>query len=320
MRTLAAAILLVAASALVSASAGAGDLDLAKSRYEEAAYEDALKILDGVEPSTAGERVQVEQYRALCHIALGHAEQAERAVIALVDADPTYLPPTTIASPKVLAMVAETRRRHIPDRGQKAARQRPRRVCREEHGAGGRAVLAAPEAARRARDGGSPGACRLPHAGAGLRSARFGAAGTAAPRRRPSTAAPPRAPPRRARAAAAAPRPAAPRRSRLPCRCRKRFRMWRPPNQTIARNEYTGSLKLQIGADGRVKSATMVKPSHPAVRRGAARDCQDVALQASHAGRRQHRIRAHHRHPAAADLVAALRPALEVLTPQNFYI
>ncbi len=114
MRTLTIAIL-VAASALVSASAGAVDIDLAKSRYEEAAYEDALKILDGVEPGTANERVQVEQYRALCHIALGHTEQAERAVIALVDADPTYLPPTTIASPRVLAIVVETRRRHIPE-------------------------------------------------------------------------------------------------------------------------------------------------------------------------------------------------------------
>src|SRR5215203_5768708 len=115
MRTHAAAILLVAASALVSASAGAADLDLARSRYEEAAYEDALKILDDVEASTTSERVQVEQYRALCHIALGHTEQAERAVNALVDADPTYLPPTTIASPKVLAIVVETRRRHIPE-------------------------------------------------------------------------------------------------------------------------------------------------------------------------------------------------------------
>ena len=39
--------------------------------------------------------------------------------------------------------------------------------------------------------------------------------------------------------------------------------LWRPPNQAIAHNEYSGSLKLQIGADGRVKSATMVRPSHP---------------------------------------------------------
>ena len=114
MRTLAAAILFVAASALVSASDDAADLDLARSRYEEAAYEDALKILEGVEPSTASQRVQVEQYRALCHIALGHTADAERAVIALVDADPTYLPPPTIASPRVLSMVAETRSRHLP--------------------------------------------------------------------------------------------------------------------------------------------------------------------------------------------------------------
>ena len=172
MRALAAAILLVAGSALVAASAWRGDLDLARSRYEEAAYEDALKILEGVEASTASERVQVEQYRALCHIALGHAEQAERAVIALVDADPTYLPPHDDR----LAESAGHRRRDAqpphPRGGQKAARQRPRGVCREEHGAGRRAVLPAPEAARRTGNGGSPGARRLPHAGARLRSAR----------------------------------------------------------------------------------------------------------------------------------------------------
>jgi len=39
--------------------------------------------------------------------------------------------------------------------------------------------------------------------------------------------------------------------------------LWTPPNASVARNEYTGSLKVIIGIDGRVKSAMVVKPSHP---------------------------------------------------------
>jgi TonB family protein len=273
MRTLAAAILLAAGQALLSASAGAGDLDLAKSRYEEAAYEDALKILADVEPSTAGERVQVEQYRALCHIALGHAAQAERAVIALVDADPTYLPPTTIASPKVLAMVAETRRRHIPivarrvlDSGRAAFAEKNMTLAAEQFSlllklldepamadrperadfrtlAQGFAALASAPAAPASST--APGSSTAP------------ASSTAPPS---STAAPPGSAPDSGEKAA--PRPAAP--SFTPAvPLQETLPLWRPPNQTIARNEYSGSLKLQIGADGRVKSATVVKPSHP---------------------------------------------------------
>jgi TonB family protein len=267
MRTLAAAILLVASVASFSASAGAADIDLAKSRYEEAAYEDALKILDGVEASSASQRVQLEQYRALCHIALGHTKEAERAVIALVDADPTYLPPTSIASPKVLAIVVETRRRHIPevvrkllDNGRAAfadknmilAREqfslllkllddpamgdRPERADFRTLAQGFVTLAAAPAPTATASPTGSP----------------------AAPTS--STVVPSRSAPGSGETAGAssAPRsftPAVPLDETLP--------KWSPPNQMIGRNEYAGSLKLQIGADGRVKSATVVKPSHP---------------------------------------------------------
>jgi len=266
MRTLAAAILFVAASALVSASGGAADLDLARSRYEEAAYEDALKILDGVEPSTASQRVQVEQYRALCHIALGHTEDAERAVIALVDADPTYLPPTTIASPKVLSIVVETRRRHIPlvaknllDSGRKAFAEKnmaraneqftlllkllddPAMADRPERSdfrtlAEGFVTLAAvPAPAAPASSTTAPPAFSP------------ASAGSTAPGPTEAVAAGPSVP--------GSFTPAVPLEETLP--------QWRPPNLAIARNEYAGSVKLQIGVDGRVKNATVLKPSHP---------------------------------------------------------
>ena len=290
MRAFAAAILLVATSASVPASAGAADLDLARSRYEEAAYEDALKILDGVEASTASERVQVEQYRALCHIALGHKEQAERAVIALVDADPTYLPATTIASPKVLAIVAETRRRHIPevvrrllDSGRAAFAEknmvlaagqftlllkllddaamadRPERADFRTLAQGFVALASAPAPTAPASS-----AVATPVAAPASSAVATPVAAPAS-----STAATPGAASESRGSAAPGPREAAPQgpgapRSFTPAvPLQETLPQWRPPNQTIGRNEYAGSLKVQIGVDGRVKNATVVKPSHP---------------------------------------------------------
>lgn len=267
MKTLAAAVLLVGASALVSASAAA-DLDLAKSRYEEAAYEDALKLLDGVEPASAGERVQVEQYRALCHIALGHTEQAERAVIALVDADPTYLPPPTIASPRVLAMVVETRRRHIPDVARKLL-DSGRAAFGEKNMA-----LAATQFTLLLKLLDDPAMADRPERADFRTLAQGFVALAAAPPKAPTPSGAPAADANTAPGAASvstpAPRsftPAVPLQETLP--------IWTPPNPAVARNEYTGSLRLTIGADGRVKSATMEKPSHPAydaVVLGAARN------------------------------------------------
>ncbi len=266
MRTLAAAILFVAASALVSASAGAADLDLARSRYEEAAYEDALKILDGVEPSTASQRVQVEQYRALCHIALGHTEDAERAVIALVDADPIYLPPTTIASPKVLSIVVETRRRHIPlvakqllDSGRKAFAEKNMALANEQFTLllkllDDPAMADRPERADfRTLAEGFVTLAAVPAPAAPTSST------TAPPAFSPASAGSTASgPPEAAAAGPGVPgsfTPAVPLEETLP--------QWRPPNLAIARNEYAGSVKLQIGVDGRVKNATVLKPSHP---------------------------------------------------------
>ena len=270
MRTLAVATLIVAAVASFSASAGAADIDLAKSRYEEAAYEDALKILDGVEASSASQRVQLEQYRALCHIALGHTEDAERAVIALVDADPTYLPPTSIASPKVLAIVEEARRRHIPevarkllDSGRAAFAEKNMALANEQFSLVLK-LLDDPAMADRPERADFR---TLAQGFATLASAPAPAAMTSptgSPAAPPSTSATAAAPSRSApvsgdtAVASSAPRsftPAVPLDETLP--------KWAPPNQMIGRNEYAGSLKLQIGADGRVKSATMLKPSHP---------------------------------------------------------
>jgi tetratricopeptide (TPR) repeat protein len=114
MRTLLAVFVFLSAPWLSVGAAAQTDLSEAKTQYEEAAYEDALTTLTKASASTPADRVQLEQYRALCLIALGRLPEAERAVSALVEADPTYVPPSSVASPRVLAMVADIRRKELP--------------------------------------------------------------------------------------------------------------------------------------------------------------------------------------------------------------
>ena len=114
MRTLFIVFVFLSTPWLAAAAAGQTDLTEARTQYEEAAYEDALTTLTKASASTPADRVQLEQYRALCLIALGRLVEAERAVASMVDADPTYVPPSTVASPRVLSMVADIRRKELP--------------------------------------------------------------------------------------------------------------------------------------------------------------------------------------------------------------
>ena len=254
MRTLFIVVVLLSAPWLSAGAAAQNDLGEAKAKYEEAAYEDALTTLTKASASTPADRVQLEQYRALCLIALGRIPEAEQAVAALVDADPTYVLPSSVASPRVLAMVAEIRRKELPgvarrvlDSGRAAyeAKDMPRaqgqfdlllkllddpvmdgRPEREDLRAVARGfstLLVAPPAPRP----------------------------PAAETERP--AAPPATP---AAAAVSTFVPAAVIQETLP--------IWTPPNRSIARTEYNGAVKVRIGTDGRVKAATIDEPTHPA--------------------------------------------------------
>ena len=255
MRTLFIVVVLLSAPWLSAAAAAQNDLGEAKAKYEEAAYEDALTTLTKASASTTADRVQLEQYRALCLIALGRISEAERAVAALVDADPTYVPPSSVASPRVLAMIAEIRRKELPGVA--------RRVLDS-----GRAAYEAKDIPRAQRQFDlllklldDPIMEGRPEREDLLAVARgFSTLLVAAPAPRPPAAeterpaAPPAAPP--APAAVSTFVPAAVIQETLP--------IWTPPNPSVARNEYNGAVKVRIGTDGRVKAATMDRPTHPA--------------------------------------------------------
>ena len=231
-------------------SGGAEDLlGEARRHYEAASYEEALSTLGRVADG-AGPRVEVEQYRALCLIALGRSADAEGAIAALVAADPLYVPPTSVASPKALALFTEHRRKSLPsvargllDTGRAAYTEKRldqaraafsllMRVLDDE------VMTEAPE-----RED--------------LRTLASGfltlVTASSAP---PAPAPPPAELPRAAVAPRVAVTPPAP--------VSEVFPTWVAPDRLSAAQEYTGTVQLQIGADGRVKSARIQDPSHPA--------------------------------------------------------
>ena len=106
-------VILVAVLAGTAARAGAGDrLAEALRLYDDAMYARALEVLDQLsieQPSAA-----VHQYRALCFVALGRGDAAERAMADIVAADPLFALDAEAASPRVAAQFAAVRRRLLP--------------------------------------------------------------------------------------------------------------------------------------------------------------------------------------------------------------
>jgi|RhiMethySRZTD1v2_1073278.scaffolds.fasta_scaffold01762_18 hypothetical protein len=262
MRTLVIVFVFLSAPGLSVGAVAQSDLSEAKTQYEEAAYEDALTTLTKASVSTPADRVQLEQYRALCLIALGRLPEAERAVVALVEADPTYVPPSSVASPRVLAIVADIRRKELPGV--------TRRVLDS-----GRAAYEAKNVALAQRQfdlllkllddpamEGRPEREDLRTVAKGFSTLLVAAppalrpAPPAEPERSPAPSSSPSASPSSPPAAASPFVPAVVIQETLP--------IWTPPNPSIARNEYNGAVKVRIGTDGRVKAASIDRPSHPA--------------------------------------------------------
>ena len=99
---------LVLASTSLTAGQVPDTLMKAKTLYADASYDEALVVLKGSEAAEA------HQYRALCLIALGRTQEAEKALEALVNTSPTYAMADAELPPRIVAMYAQTRRRIMP--------------------------------------------------------------------------------------------------------------------------------------------------------------------------------------------------------------
>jgi TonB family protein len=101
---------------LAGMAAAQDSISSARELYAHAAYEDALVLLDrlrAVDRPSSEARV-VEQYRAFCLLALGRASDAERAIEAVVQADPSFRPSSSEVSPRLLAAFTDVRKRMLP--------------------------------------------------------------------------------------------------------------------------------------------------------------------------------------------------------------
>lgn len=246
------ALLLSLAAPAARASQAQDVLEEAKTQYAAAAYDEALAILARTGTGVPVNRVELEQYKAFCFIALGRMDDAERAVAALVAADPKYVPSASVASPKVLALVSEMRGKQLPgivrgllESGRTAFTEKD--LPRAQHDFNLLLELL-DDPAMKSR----PETADLRVVAQGF--ATLASAVTAAP-------APAREP-------AAAPQPA-PATARVepiepPVAIQQEMPLWRPPDAVTEATEYNGSIRVLIGVDGRVKSATIEQHAHPA--------------------------------------------------------
>jgi hypothetical protein len=93
-------------------------LSAARDLYASARYDEALAVLNGLQPSSDGggfDRKSIEQYRSLCLLALGRGSEAESAIAAVVTADPLFMPNETEASPRVRSAFSDVRQRLLPE-------------------------------------------------------------------------------------------------------------------------------------------------------------------------------------------------------------
>jgi TonB family protein len=101
--------------ALATFAADADSLATARDLYASAAYEDALAVLNRLPQANQPreETRAVEQYRALCLLALGRTAEAEHAIETVVAGDPGYRPAADV-SPRVRTIFSDVRRRMLP--------------------------------------------------------------------------------------------------------------------------------------------------------------------------------------------------------------
>jgi TonB family protein len=256
------AVALLSAVLLNGASAASAQnvLDRAKVQYEAASYEEALSTLTEAADPSPSDKVQVEQYRALCLIALGRLAEAERAFSVLLATDPKYVPSATVASPKVLTMVADIRKKELPaiirglmDQGRTSYQRKELARARETF----ELVLQLIEDPSMT---GRPEVEDVKVVARGFVDLTAASAASSAPAA--SVSAPAAAPEPEPPAAAKVTEPAS---GFIPAvAIQQTMPVWEPPARAFAATEYNGSIKVRIGADGKVKGVTIERPSHPA--------------------------------------------------------
>jgi tetratricopeptide (TPR) repeat protein len=99
-------------SVLAPPLASAADLTKTRALYASASYEEALSELEKVDAAHWDE--QVDEYRALCLVALGRLEEAEQALEHLIRLKPLHSVTNDRLSPRVVLLFQAVRKRTLP--------------------------------------------------------------------------------------------------------------------------------------------------------------------------------------------------------------
>ena len=86
----------------------------ARDLYAAAAYDEALAALNHLDTAPQADHFAINQYRAFCLVALGRTGDAEKAIEAVVSAEPLYHPSDAEASPRLRAAFTSVRQRILP--------------------------------------------------------------------------------------------------------------------------------------------------------------------------------------------------------------
>jgi hypothetical protein len=114
-RTVVACCFATVTLSLTSDAAAQNSLPAARDLYAAAAYEDALQMLNSIRTTEQRpDNGAVEQYRALCLVALGRMAEAESAIESLVQVAPSYRLTDADVSPRVRTAFHDVRRRVLP--------------------------------------------------------------------------------------------------------------------------------------------------------------------------------------------------------------
>jgi TonB-like protein len=96
----------------LSAQGAATDLTHVKALYADASYDEALAELAKIDTASWSE--QVDEYRALCLLALGRTREAEQVLEHLVRLKPLHSVPEDQLSPRVVSLYKTVRWRTMP--------------------------------------------------------------------------------------------------------------------------------------------------------------------------------------------------------------
>ena len=234
-----------ATSLMAGAAAAQDPLQGIKDLYASAAYEDALSAVGKLDAGSP--RIEAEEYRVFCLVALGRVDEADRVVETLLTARPEYRPDPAEASPRIQALFAQVRRRVGPvlvKRTYQQARAAMERKDRDEAIAGFEAMLRIADDPDVRTDA---NVAELKELGSGFLELS---------RAIPAKPAPPPA----VAAAASAPAP------RIvivpPVVIQQKLPAW-VPEAGNRFSEFKGAVRVQISAEGKVVSAEMIKSVHP---------------------------------------------------------